>query len=143
MKYLLCSFSSSDVDEIFQVYVSFYKVENTNYYLKALFERDNNCCLKRTCAVCCETFCKDRELKKHNQHYQTGERQAENKPINILKRDIFIIYSINFDQHSDFYDSFNPERIMNEFLDMVDNRFAVNGHVEVQAAFSIINYQPP
>ena len=58
MKYLICTFETFDVEEIFQHYVDFHKIESTNYYLKTLFERDNNCCIKQTCDVCGGTFTK-------------------------------------------------------------------------------------
>ena len=108
-----------------------------------LFEKDTNCCIKQTGDVYGEIFYKDRDLKNHNfiRHYQVRGAQSANKPLNILKRDGFVIYSINFEQHSDFYDFFNSERIVNDFLDVVDRRFVITDHVEFQAAFSIINHQ--
>ena len=81
MKCLLCSFSNPDVDEVFQHYVNFHKIENTNYCLKALFESDNNCCIIA---------------------------------VFILLILIDILLSMIF---------FNLERIVNEFLDVVGNRF--------------------
>ena len=107
MKCLLCRFTSPD--DLFQHHVNFYWIEKTNYYLKTLFERDSNSCLKRTCDVCGETFYRDRKLKNHNfiKHLQIGGRRGQNKPINVLRQDIFTIYSINFEQHSEHYDFLN------------------------------------
>ena len=51
MKCLICAFETSDVDQIFQHYVDFHKIGSTNCYLKALFEKDTNCCVKLTCDV--------------------------------------------------------------------------------------------
>ena len=96
MKCLIRTFKTSDVKEIFQRYVNFHKIESTNYYLKALFKRDNNCYIKQTCDACGEIFHKKRYLKNHNfiRQYQVGGAQNGNKPLNILKKDGFIIYSI-------------------------------------------------
>ena len=74
-------------------------------------------------------------------HCQIGGRTRQNRPVNILKRDIFTIYSISFEQHFNAYDFFNSEQIVNDFLHVVENKFVVSGNVEVQVAFSVINYQ--
>ena len=66
-----------------------------------------------------------------------GGAQSANKLLNIFKRHRFVIYSINFEQHSNAYE------IVDEFLNVVDRKFEVTDLVEVQSAVSIINYQPP
>ena len=38
---------------------------------------------------------------------------------------------------------FNSQAVVDEFLNVVDNKFEVDAKVEVQSKFSIINYQPP
>ena len=38
---------------------------------------------------------------------------------------------------------FNSEKIVDEFLNVVDRKFEVTDLVKVQLVFSIINYQPP
>ena len=87
-------------------------------------------------------FYRDRKLKNRNflNHIQLGGQRRQNRPINILRCDIFTTYIINFEQHSDYYDFFNSEQLVDDFLDVVENKFAPNKKVEVQASFSIINY---
>ena len=96
---------------------------------------------------CNETFCRCRELKNHNflKHYQTGGRRPiENRPINVFRRENFLtIFSINFVQHSNFYNFFNSEETVDNFLSVVENNFVPAENVEVQGSFSLINYQPP
>ena len=53
------------------------------------------------------------------------------------------IYSVNFEQNFNFYKLFNPEQIVEEFLNVVESNFSPRNHVEVQGSFSLINYQPP
>ena len=78
-------------------------------------------------------------------HYQFGGQcSVQDKPINILKRSNFLtIFSINYDQHSDFYNFYNSEQIIDNFSTVVENRFAPGKSVEVQVLFSLINFQSP
>ena len=78
-------------------------------------------------------------------HYQIeGRHPVENKPLNALKRgNALTIYYINFEQHSNFYDFFNSEQIVEEFLNVVETNFVPEDYVDVQGSFSLINYQPP
>ena len=69
--------------------------------------------------------------------------QSANKPLNILERHGFVIYSNNFEQHNNTYDFFNSAKIVDEFLNVVDRKFEVTELVEVQSAFSIVNYESP
>ena len=87
-------------------------------------------------------FYGDRKLKKHNclNHIQLRGQRRQNRPVNILRCDIFTTYFINFEQHSDHYDFFDSEQLVNDFLDVVENKFVPNKKVKVQASFSIINY---
>ena len=63
MKCLICTFEISYVEQIFQHYVDFHKIESKNYYLKALIEKDTNCSIRQTCDVCGEFFSKTGILK--------------------------------------------------------------------------------
>ena len=60
---------------------------------------------------------------------------SEKKRLNILKRQGFIIYSINFEQHNADYDLHNSEKTVDEFM--------VSDQIVVQCTFSVTNYQPP
>ena len=133
MKCLLCRFATVEIDEIFQHYVDFHLIESTNHYLRTLFERDSNSCLKKTCDICKQVFYRDRKLKKHNflNHIQLGHQRRQNRRINILRCDIFTTYSIILEQHLDQHDFFNSEQLVDDFLDVVENKFVPNKKVEV------------
>ena len=62
--------------------------------------------------------------------------------MNTLRRSPVIYYSINFEQHKDFYD-FYDEKIVNSFFDSVKERFVPNEKVEfkMQGYVEIKNYQ--
>ena len=51
-------------------------------------------------------------------------------------------FSINFEQHFDYYNFFNSEEAVDSFLAVVKNSFVPTKNVEVQGSFSLINYQP-
>ena len=147
MRFLLCELNSSNVDELSRHYVQFHKIKKTNYYFKALFEKDSNSCLKIISDTCGKSYYRRRELKNHIflNHYQLrGQRPAQNKLLNTLRRSsLLTIYSINFEQHSNFYDFFNSEQVVEEFLNVVEGNLVATDTVEFQGSFSLINYQLP
>ena len=124
-------------NKLFKHYVDFHNIKTTSYLLKTLFETDDKSIFKRKCNICDEIFHTEREIKNHNflKHFQIGGSQ--DKPLNVLKRQGFIIYSINFEQHNADYDFYNSEKIVDELLEAVDKKFMVGDQVEVQCAFSL------
>ena len=68
-------------------------------------------------------FIETKIFKNHN-FTKSAERNQQNKPLIILKKNGFVIYSINFEQHNNSYDFFNSEKIMDEFLNVVDKKFS-------------------
>ena len=52
-------------------------------------------------------------------------------------------FSINFEHHFNYYNFFNSEETVDNFLAVVENSFVPTKSVEVQGSFSLINYQPP
>lgn len=73
-------------------------------------------------------------------HYQI-RGSADNRPLNILKRGPITYYSINFDQHSNFYNFFDARKIVVDFLNSAKSKFVVTDNVEVQGSVSLVNYQ--
>ena len=101
MRCLLCKINATNTDELFQHYVNVHQINKTNYYFKKLFEKDGNSCFQTKCFK-----------YKHIFH-----KTVENNLINILKRSSFLtIYSINLEQHSEFYNFFNSEQNIDDFL---------------------------
>ena len=80
---------------------------------------------KKTVLSPMKFFIETKIFKNHNfiKYYQVGGAQSANKPLIILKKHGFVIYSINFEQHINSYDFFNSEKIMDEFLNVVDKNF--------------------
>ena len=78
-------------------------------------------------------------------HY--GERQMGGRrpelstlPLNVLKRGRITYYSINFEQHKNFYDFFNSSMV-DVFLDSIYEIFRPNTEKKFQGYAEIVNQQ--
>ena len=78
-------------------------------------------------------------------HY--GERQMSGRrpelstlPLNVLKRGPITYYSINFEQHKNFYDFFNSSMV-DVFLDSIYEIFRPNTEKKFQGYAEIVNQQ--
>lgn len=69
-------------------------------------------------------------------HYQVG-----GSTLNLLKRGPTTYYSINFDQHSNFYNFFDAQKTVVDFLKSVKNKFVDTDNAEVHGSVSLVNYQ--
>ena len=126
MECILCHLSFSVVSELKKHYVEFHGVEQSNSHFLDLFMPDT---LDRKCKKCCLMLNSNRMKKNHmflyhyNQQQMGGARQRANDlPLNILKRGQITYYSVNFDQHKDYYD-FHSTDIVDIFLDVVYRAF--------------------
>ena len=80
-------------------------------------------------------------------HYQLGGRQpTEDKP---LKKTFFDEnlkrYCINFLEHGSFYNFYNSQEVVSEFLTVFENNFIPNAdlrHSRFKCSFTIVNRQP-
>ena len=76
------------------------------------------------------------------EHYIDGEKKpAEFKTIGIRKDNEIIIYNINFEKHSDEYNFYNSQELVDEFLFNVKSRFKPLNKVIFKTDFSIENIQ--
>ena len=98
----------------------------------------------------CDYFCiSQRDEKKHNflSHYQLGGRRpVEDKPVNKTFFDENLRrYCINFSDHENFYNFFNSEELVSDFLTVFENNFTLHANLG-QARFkcwcTIVNWQP-
>ena len=105
MKCLLCNLNIMN-DETLRSYIWQHLVNENNSYFQDLFAPDTN--LKR-CNNCLMDF-KNSRIKKITFlfHYnQTGgSRMNQQLPVNVLRRGPVKYFSINYQQHNNFYDFF-------------------------------------
>ena len=74
-------------------------------------------------------------------HYeQTGGSRNRQLPLNVLRRDPVTYYSINFQQHKDFY-NFYDEKIVDSFFDSIHKRLVPGGSLKIQGYVELKNYQ--
>ena len=113
---------------------------------KKCLNHDGNSCYEKKCYRCNLTFDICRDLKKHNFlcHSWFGRQlPVEYKSVNILERSNFLTtFSINFEQHQDFYSFFNSEKLADDFLSVDELKYLLAENIEVQGTFSLRNYQP-
>ena len=129
MECLLCYFKSSDDCSsskcrlLKEHYERFHKVDLNNFHFKNLFKKsDLN---DRVCLSCRLTFLSNIKKKNHMflRHYsqQQPKQQIAGSTtihVNILYRGKITYFSINYDQHKDYYNFFNSD-IVRKFLDAV------------------------
>lgn len=75
-------------------------------------------------------------------HYNQMGRNMRNQqlPINILRRGTIKYFSINYNQHKNFYNFFQ-EQIVDDFLNSVYTRFDTNDQYKIQEYAETINQQ--
>ena len=124
MECILCHLWFSVMSELKKHHVEFHGVEQSNSYFLDLFKRDT---LNRKCKKCCLMLNSNRMKKNHMflYHYnQTGgaRNRLNGLPLNFLRREQIVYYSVNFDQHRNYYDFFSTDMI-DIFLDTVYDAF--------------------
>ena len=62
-------------------------------------------------------------------------------PVNVLRRGPIISYPINYDQHKNFYDSYDEGKIVDMFFNSVKDLFVSGKDCKIQGYFESKNYQ--
>ena len=139
----LCGFKSNVLDDLKKHYVNYHKINANNFFFLKLFTKQNSLICKE-CARCNKFLTTDLSMTKHNflKHHNDGERKpAEYKPIDIIKRGEITLYQITYDKHSDEYNFFDSEEIVEDFLFNIENLYKPLSNVMFKADFAIVNIQ--
>ena len=143
MKFLLCDYKSSNVDDIRKHYIVYHKINERNFFFLQLFDNQNGLICRDY--LRCHQFLRTKLfMTKHNflKHYLDGERKpAEFKPIDIIKKQDITLYQISFEKHTDEYDFYNSEEVVDDFLFNVKRVFKPSNNVLFKGDFSIENIQ--
>ena len=141
MKCLLCNINFLSEVELKNHYIWQHQINENDVYLNDLFKPDS---IYRSCDICQTEFANSRAKKNHMFlfHYgqMGGNRGNGQLPVNILRRGPITYYTISYDQHKNFYDFFG-ERIVDDFLSSVYNRFNPDKEYKMQGYAEIINQQ--
>ena len=147
MKCLLCKFNAKNKLEIEKHYINFHNVDKENNYFKKLLEKNNDVFVGERCSRCDEFIPTAEYKKSHNflKHYKDGkELISDEKPISVVEIGNNIRkYEIKFNEHSSYYDFFNSEKVVDEFLSNVRRKIMrTNEYFLIRCGFSIENFQP-
>ena len=125
MKCLLCSSTFQNQEDLLNHYVSYHNVDENNWFFQKLFQSKNKALLKS-----CVTFNEFLTTEKHKsahiflKHYDEGRNiPFGNKPIDIVRFPGLTIHSIEFQKHKEFYDFFNSEKCVDDFLRNIRYKF--------------------
>ena len=99
-------------------YINFHRVDSKNEFFKKFFVEDKNVFYGKRCLRCQEYLPTSRFKIYHNflKHYNDGETVVDNKPITVIEIGAIKKFEITFQEHSDSYDFFNSEKLVEEFL---------------------------
>ena len=147
MKCLLCKFNSKNKLEVEKYYINFHNVDKENNYFKKLLKENNDVFVGERCSKCNEFIPTAEYRKSHNflKHYKDGkELISDEKPISIVEIGNNIRkYEIKYSEHSSYYDFFNSEKVVDDFLSNVRRKIKrTNEYFLIRCGFSIENFQP-
>ena len=143
MECLLCYFRSS-VSDLKDHYRNYHLIDSTDGHFLNLLRPDY--LEDDKCFECSLGFTNSRKKKNHMflVHYNQkgGARANANFPLNILKRGSITYYSVNFNQHKNFYNFYSGDMV-DEFLGVVYRTFKPLKNIDYkfQAYFEIVNQQ--
>ena len=128
-------------------YVSFHGVDSENYFFQALFKKSVESFCLRKCYQSDEFVTSRSKEIRHNflKHYQEGgEIPHENRHFNWISDGKITKFTIEFEKHADNYDFKNPNKLIDDFFNVVNINFRADRSKDlvIKSSFSIQNYQP-
>ena len=147
MNCLLCKFNSKNKLELENHYINFHNVDKENNYFKKLLKENNDVFVGERCSKCDEFIPTAEYKKSHNflKHYKDGKEViSDETPISIVEIGNNIRkYEIKYSEHSSYYDFFNSEKVVDDFLSNVRRKIKrTNEYFLIRSGFSIENFQP-
>ena len=145
MKCLLCSSAFELEKDLLNHYLSFHKVDESNWFFKRLFKIRSLPYLKK-CLKCDEFVNNTKTKAEHDflKNYNDGKKQLfEDKPLEILRFPNLTIYTIDYQKHKDSYNFFNSNSCEEDFLLNVRDKFNNDNDYQktVKCSFVIQNKQ--
>ena len=145
MNCLLCSSKFKDQKDLLNHYVTYHHVDENNRLFQKLFQIRNKSVLKH-CLRCDQFLVTDKQKAAHNflKNYDNSKTiPFEKKLRDILKLLTLTIYTIEFRKHKNFYEFYNSELCVDDFLRNVRYRFKVKARSKkrFKSSFTIENIQ--
>ena len=130
MKCLFCNeVFTNNLDVSKNHYVDFFKIDSNSRFLKVLFKHNVVTSKSVKCHICSEMVFAEANRKKHNFLKDNGEvsrNETEDKPLNYSNLGDIEIDKVKFSEPKNYYDFYNSEEIVEEFLKNVRNIFQNN-----------------
>ena len=124
-------------------YIGYHNVDENNSFFQKLFQIKNKTVLKR-CVRCDEFLTTDKHKSVHNflKHYDEGKNiPFEDRLIDILRFNGLTIHSVEFQKHKGFYNFFNSEEVVDDFLRNVKYKFKPAGEKWIKSSLTLENIQ--
>ena len=144
MKCLLCEFNSNETQKLRDHYIAQHKVDIENQFFKKLFDEKKNIFYGKKCVRCGEFLPTTRYKNYHDflKHYESGKNIIEEKPLIVSNIGSVKKFEITHQAHSQYYDFYNSENLVDEFLFNVKNKIQrTDVDFYVKAGFSLENIQ--
>ena len=146
MRCFTCYYRSPEVEIAKNYYIFYHLINKSNCFFKELFLPDTENVHSKRCDECQMKFKNCRQKKNYSflvhREQQVGGSTNQQLPQNILGRGVITYYSINYFQHKNFYDFFNAEKIVDNFLSTFKRSFVSNKKVKMQGYIELVNYLP-
>ena len=143
MKWLLCSSAFGNQEDLLHHYIDYHNVDENNLFFQKLFQIKNKTVLKR-CVRGEEFLTTDKHKLVHNflKHYDEGKNiPFEDTLIDVLRFNGLTVYSVEFQKHKDFYNFFNSEEVVDDFLKNVKYTFKTGEKKLIKCSFTIEKIQ--
>ena len=143
MKCLLCSSKFKDQKELLDNYFSYRNIDENNCFFQNLFQSNNKTFLKN-CVRCNKFLTAQKEKAVHDflKHYEEGKNVPfEERPPDILRYSGLTIYSIEFKKYNNFYNFYDSEKCVDEFLRNVKYKFKATSKKWFKCSFIIESTQ--
>ena len=143
MKCLLCSSKFKDQKELLDHSLSYHNIGENNWFFQKLFQLNNKTFLKNF--VRCNKFLttqKEKAVHDFLKHYCEGKNVPfEERSLDILRYSGLSIYSIDFKKYNNFYNFYDSEKCVDEYLRNVKYKFKATSKKWFKCYFIIENTQ--
>ena len=143
MKCLLCSSKFENQNDLLNHYVTYHNIDKNNWFFQKSFQIRDKTVLRQW--IRCDEFLTTNKHKAvHNflKHYEDGKSiPFEKKPVDVLRLPTLTIYSIEYSKYKDFYNFYNSEDCLDDFLRNVKFRLKSGCKKWIKCSFTIDNIQ--
>ena len=142
MKCLLCSSKFKDQKELLDHYLFYHNIDENNWFFQKLFQ--SNKTLLKNCIRCDEYLATEKQKAVHDLLKPYDEEKNipfEEKLLDIVRYPGVSIVSSEFKKHSSFYNFYDSEKCVDDFLRNARYRFKSTNRKWFKCSLNIGNTQ--